>query len=430
MNATEIKVLFEKFSKSYDAEKKNKIWYDQSQTFRNFWEQKIVNGNPDSLTDDDIDVAVKILDRNGKGNTKKTEAIARVMIPQGAWRRMFHEICKDNELSSVISSILYESDVRRKAEYIDNLYQINSGRKNNLTGKSGNAINAMLAAHDPFNNLSMISLKDRYLLIEYMEFSLAFNIENASLGTQFIETNRIIIEGFKQIGIEDNARTISRFFYNKEAMKPLWKDVYILNRTDKKVNVTIPSEEDNEEENEDVNIESEDGPRESIQIQSLLAKIGSAMGLKIWLPKSDRSRVLENWFPEADVLLDTLPINYDPVAMKTIENIDVLWLNKRTILRAFEVEHTTSIYSGILRMADLLALIPNIDIKLHIVAPLSRKDKVLEEIQRPVFSLLERGPMAELCTYLSYDSIKELASHEHLSYLSNEVVEEYTEIAE
>ena len=288
----------------------------------------------------------------------------------------------------------------------------------------------MLAAYDPFKNLSMISLKDRYALIEYMEFPLTYDPDNASLGTQFVETNKIIIEGFRNIGIEDNARTISVFLYNKNTMKPLWKDVYTLKRTDRAVNVTIPTEEENEEEIEDVNTETEEGPRESIQIQTLLAKIGFAMGLKIWIPKSDRSRVLESWKPGNDALLDSLPINYDPVAMKTIENIDVLWLNRRTIVRAFEVEHTTSIYSGILRMADLLALIPNIDIKLHIVAPLSRKEKVLEEIQRPVFSLLERGAMSELCTYLSYDSIRELASHEHLGYLSDNVLDEYEETAE
>src|SRR5690242_21750466 len=36
--------------------------------------------------------------------------------------------------------------------------------------------------------------------------------------------------------------------------------------------------------------------------------------------------------------------------------------NVVSIVRAFEVEHTTSVYSGILRMADLLALQPNMDI--------------------------------------------------------------------
>ena len=61
--------------------------------------------------------------------------------------------------------------------------------------------------------------------------------------------------------------------------------------------------------------------------------------------------------------------------MRTIEQIDVLWLKRAEIVRAFEVEHTTSIYSGILRMADLLAMQPNITIKLHIVAPASRREK-------------------------------------------------------
>jgi hypothetical protein len=46
-------------------------------------------------------------------------------------------------------------------------------------------------------------------------------------------------------------------------------------------------------------------------------------------------------------------------------------------------------------MADLLALQPNMDIKLHIVAPEAKRDKVFREIRRPVFALLEKGPLAE-----------------------------------
>jgi hypothetical protein len=69
--------------------------------------------------------------------------------------------------------------------------------------------------------------------------------------------------------------------------------------------------------------------------------------------------------------------------LKTIEQIDVLWLKGRAIKRAFEVEHSTSIYSGILRMADLLALQPNMDIRLHIVAPIPRRGKVFHELGVP-----------------------------------------------
>ncbi|MCI0339185.1 MAG: hypothetical protein L0226_16555 [Acidobacteria bacterium] len=170
--------------------------------------------------------------------------------------------------------------------------------------------------------------------------------------------------------------------------------------------------------------------RESIRIQSLIARIGAEMGMKIWLPKNDRAAVLSEWNGELCPVLERLPLNYDETTLRTIEQIDVLWLRGRSIVRAFEVEHTTSIYSGILRMADLLALQPNMDIKLHIVAPDTRREKVFQELRRPVFSLLEKGPLSESCSYLSYESVQELAKERHLSHLSDSVLDEYSEPAE
>ena len=126
-------------------------------------------------------------------------------------------------------------------------------------------------------------------------------------------------------------------------------------------------------------------------------------------------------------LLKRLPLNYDDTTLRTIEQIDVLWLKHRSIKRAFEVEHTTSIYSGILRMADLLALQPNMDIRLHIVAPEARREKVFAEIKRPVFSLLEKGALSESCTFISYDSVKELVTQPHLTHLSDTVLDDYEE---
>jgi len=158
--------------------------------------------------------------------------------------------------------------------------------------------------------------------------------------------------------------------------------------------------------------------------------IGEQMGMSVWIPKADRNAVLREWRADDRTLLDRLPLNYDDTTLRTIEQIDVLWLRRRSIVRAFEVEHTTSVYSGILRMADLLALQPNMDIKLHIVAPESKRDKVFQEIRRPVFSLLDRGPLAESCTYLSYDSLKEIASLKHLDHISDGVLDEYSEVAE
>lgn len=177
--------------------------------------------------------------------------------------------------------------------------------------------------------------------------------------------------------------------------------------------------------------EAEKGPpRESIRMQALLGRVGATMGFRIWIPASDRAAVLSEWAEGATHLIEHLPLNYDETTLGTIENIDVLWIKGRSIARAFEVEHTTAVYSGILRMADLLALQPNMDIRLHIVAPDARKEKVFQEIRRPVFSLLDRFPLAKRCTFISYDSLRELAENTHLAHLSDSVLEEYEEEAE
>lgn len=203
--------------------------------------------------------------------------------------------------------------------------------------------------------------------------------------------------------------------------------LHTVNRPDKVVAVTVPEDSGPSEKEEAApDIET----RESIRIQALIATIGAQMGMSIWIPKSDRAAVTKEWKNSGGKLLERLPLNYDDTTLRTIEQIDVLWLRSRSIVRAFEVEHTTSVYSGILRMADLLALQPNMEIKLHIVAPEAKREKVFQEIRRPVFSLLEKGPLVDSCTYLSYGSLRELATQKHLSHLSDTVLDEYAEEAE
>jgi hypothetical protein len=200
---------------------------------------------------------------------------------------------------------------------------------------------------------------------------------------------------------------------------------HVVRREEGEVQVKVPS--DPADAPEPVTVKD---TRESIRVQALLAAIGGRMRFKVWLPPGDRGAVLREDPSVQAYLLEKLPLNYDTTTLRTIENIDVLWLKGRAMARAFEVEHTTAIYSGILRMADLLALQPNMEIRLHIVAPEARRAKVFDEIRRPVFSLLEGRPLAERCTFLSYDAVRELANADHLDHLSDSVLEEYAEEAE
>lgn len=215
-------------------------------------------------------------------------------------------------------------------------------------------------------------------------------------------------------------------------LKEQWSGDRRIKTTEGEVTVTVPSDEDEIEDGAAVVPEMKaPDARQSIQIQAKLARIGSVMGFKVWIPRGDRGRVSELLHAKEQVaLLEILPLNYDNTTLDTIELIDVLWLKGRSIARAFEVEHTTAVYSGLLRMADLLALQPNMDIRLHIIAPDERREKVFREMKRPVFSLLDRGPLSRSCTFISYENVEAINHLEHLAHTNDSIIAEYEEKAE
>jgi hypothetical protein len=145
-----------------------------------------------------------------------------------------------------------------------------------------------------------------------------------------------------------------------------------------------------------------------LEIQYHLLALGVEMGLEVWVARNDRSRVWNGQVLGAiPRMVQELPTQFNEATQRTIELIDVLWLKGNSILAAFEVECTTSIYSGLLRMSDLLSLQPNLDIKLYLVAPDERHDKVKQEIQRPTFSLLRSKPLHKVCGFLSFSKLME-----------------------
>lgn len=221
-------------------------------------------------------------------------------------------------------------------------------------------------------------------------------------------------------------------FYGS-VLKPQWSSDQKVRTADGEVTVIVPSGDDEDDELAIDNPLREQPAdlRPSYQIQAKLAEIGAKMGFRIWLPRGDRGRIRE-FMSEVDqlALLEELPLNNEEATLSTIEQIDVIWLRGRAIVRAFEVEHTTSVYSGLLRMADLLALQPNLAIQLHIVAPAERRDKFFREMRRPVFSLLNGRPLSNTCTFISYESINAIRSIEHLVHLNDSIIKEYEEQAD
>jgi len=115
---------------------------------------------------------------------------------------------------------------------------------------------------------------------------------------------------------------------------------------------------------------------------------------------------------------EQLPQQFDPVTNQTIELIDELWLDGNAIVAAFEIESTTSIYSGLLRMSDLVARQPNISVPLFLVAPDERREKVIQQVNRPTFERM-KPPLVEVCRYISFEGLREAltAAHDYVSFL-------------
>ncbi|MCP3660437.1 MAG: hypothetical protein GY830_09090 [Bacteroidetes bacterium] len=246
MDIEKIKTLFTEFLDDYNQDEKDNIWEIQSNEFKSFWQEKILSNNIEEINDQEIDEIIRFLDRNALGNTKDTEAIARVMVPQGAWRRMFNQIHKQKKLSNILSKIFKETDLSKKAQFIDDLFKINIGNKNNLTGKTASTINAFLALYNPQNQLSIISLNDRQLIIDYLDIRSTIN-KDVSIGLKTVQTNIEILDFFRNVvRINGTARTISRFCYSSKMLQ-LWKtkqDIFQL-KTKDKINIENKTNDDN-----------------------------------------------------------------------------------------------------------------------------------------------------------------------------------------
>lgn len=144
------------------------------------------------------------------------------------------------------------------------------------------------------------------------------------------------------------------------------------------------------------------------EVQEWLRDLGHALGYRIWIAANDRGR-LHNGVPLGKNCLEHLPpeIATAPGA-DAVRLIDVLWIEPEAprVAAAFEVEHSTSIYSGIVRMLDLALSGGDIEnvADMFLVAPDAREKDVRSQLARPAFSRIADLNIA----YLPY---AELASH-------------------
>jgi type II restriction enzyme len=127
------------------------------------------------------------------------------------------------------------------------------------------------------------------------------------------------------------------------------------------------------------------------EIQVWLRELGRALGFDVWIAANDRGRPDGSGGRLDDGCVDALP---SPLTIlpgsDAVRLIDVLWLERGAarVAAAFEVEHTTSILSGIVRMLDLASAQEGAVPGLFLVAPDGREDEVRAQLKRPAFAAI------------------------------------------
>ena len=138
-------------------------------------------------------------------------------------------------------------------------------------------------------------------------------------------------------------------------------------------------------------------------VQTLLAGIGNLKGYDVWVPAYDVNKLDRSLTGRFD-LRGAVPSGYEQVSHILCE-IDVLWIAKGrdSIENLFEVEHSTSIYSGLLRFNDVLLTNPKLS-RFSIVSDDSRRAVFSRQLFRPTF---QRSGLAELTSFLEYANVAE-----------------------
>lgn len=137
------------------------------------------------------------------------------------------------------------------------------------------------------------------------------------------------------------------------------------------------------------------------QVQTLLGAIGNKKGYDVWLPPND-ARGLDWSLTRPFALRKDIPAGFESVR-SILSEIDVVWVTRgrEAIAGLFEVEHTTSVYSGLLRFNDILLTEPKVS-RFSIVSKDTRRALFTRQLRRPTFT---RTGLSELTSFLEYANV-------------------------
>ena len=138
------------------------------------------------------------------------------------------------------------------------------------------------------------------------------------------------------------------------------------------------------------------------QVQTYLSVIGASKGYDIWIPQNDRNK-LDKSLIGTMIYRESLPSTLDIIS-EVAEEIDVVWLHKGSnqVRSLFEVEHTTPIYTALLRFNDVHLAAPSSEQSFQIIAQDARRPAFVRQLNRPTF---KTSGLNQICTFLEYRNV-------------------------
>jgi len=137
------------------------------------------------------------------------------------------------------------------------------------------------------------------------------------------------------------------------------------------------------------------------QVQTLLAGLGNLKGYDVFVPANNVNSL--DWsLTRKFAPLETIPSGFDQVR-SILSEVDVVWVagGRSAVEALFEVEHSTAVYSGLLRFNDILLTEPKLT-RFSIVSNDPRRSVFSRQLLRPTF---RKSGLAELCSFLEYGNV-------------------------
>jgi len=266
--------------------------------------------------------------------------------------------------------------------------------KKSIKGLGPSSISEILTFFDP-QKYALINVKI-YKVLPKLGIPIKV-VKDGKSYKEAIETLQIIKNALTENGVKDVDFIITDFFiaylfyevfdlaYERQEIKPL--------REEKEEKMTMEE-----------NLEIKEPIFEKLTIDShekaeiILLSLGNLLGFDTYTP--DKGRIIEGQTLGNIATLQELPYFGSEKIMESAQNIDIVWVKDEWPEFFFEVEHTTGITPGLLR---IYRVAEKLSAKCFIISSAEMLPKFKKEIEKPPFDKLKRG-----YKFKSYKELEEM----------------------